>query len=781
MFDQTESGGVIYVAEGDKPSLVAVLARVMLFGLFLVFALMAAFLNVYGGNTLRSLTDQRVDYILRTQSDNIAQILWDFETDKVEIALKNIVEDPNIRAAQVIEKHDGNEKVFAQAGWGEITPDMPILSHPIVYSTGGSAGRSIGVLRIAMDYSSVQQQIMGILWSSALFFALSFLVLTVFSYNIIKRAIQPVSDLSASLVDADYFTHTIEKKDSPAREVSELFDTLIKMQSIMQGQTREIQSQKIILDTIIENLPLGMTAEDPKDGAPLVINSMYRRLFGIQGSLLDGRSLNRIHAPEDGAFLKKLNDEVVLKKGVVERRGYKARRAGGGFFIAHVVKAPVLDHDGNVSMIISMVADETEQHNAHKEVLAAKNAAEKANMAKSQFLANMSHELRTPMNSIMGLTHMMIEDGGQSEEHAEMLDTVRKSSQVLLHIVNDILDLSKIESGGVVLESVPFDLHDSVDLIVDTIQPLASAKSLTLNVINSDKDIKRLVIGDPTRFSRILTNLCSNAVKFTHKGEITVDISCAESVSDTIYFTCVVRDTGIGIPEGKIDYIFEKFSQADDSITRKYGGTGLGLAIAKQLAELMGGTISVQSIVGKGSAFTVRIPFRLARPNLSSAPEARTDKGSRKDKGSRSLKKPLGAIKVLVAEDHDMNRIMIGKLLQRMGIKDVTIAEDGALALAEFMHTPDYDLIIMDCHMPNMTGYEATGAIRRVEAERADGARVPIVAVTADAMVGTRERCLEAGMDAYVSKPVNAREFEAVLSEWFAVGEPVSSRPISHA
>ncbi|MCL4677421.1 MAG: response regulator [Alphaproteobacteria bacterium] len=780
MFDDTESSGTVYAAGGDKPSLVAVLARVMLFGLFLVFALMAAFLNVYGGNTLRSMTDQRVDYILRTQSDNIAQILWDFETEKVETALKNIVEDPNIFAAQVLEMNDGVEKVFAQVGWENTDQNTDILNQPIVYSSGGSEGRAIGVLQIALDYSTVQKQIVGILWSSALFFALSFAVLTVFSYNIIKRAIQPVSELSASLVDADYFTHTIEKRDSPAREVSELFDTLIKMQRIMQEQTREIHSQKVILDTIVENLPLGMTAEDPKDGAPLVINSMYRRLFGIQGGLLDGRSLSRIHAPEDGVFLSKLNDEVVLKKAVVERRGYKARRAGGGFFIAHVVKAPVLDQDGNVTMIISMVADETEQHNAHKEVLAAKNAAEKANMAKSQFLANMSHELRTPMNSIMGLTHMMIEDGGQTEEHSEMLDTVRKSSQILLHIVNDILDLSKIESGGVVLESVPFDLHDSVALIVDTIRPLASAKSLTLNVINSDQDMKRIVMGDPTRFSRILTNLCGNAVKFTTKGEITVDISCSESVSDTIYFTCVVRDTGIGIPEDKIDYIFEKFSQADDTITRKYGGTGLGLAIAKQLVELMGGMISVQSIVGKGSAFTVRIPFRLARDHYNLSEQSREQSRGRRTQDRESIsRKPLDRVRVLVAEDHDMNQIMIGKLLRRLGVQDYTIVQDGALALAEFMHAPDYDLIIMDCHMPNMTGYEATGAIRRVERERGEGAHVPIVAVTADAMVGTRERCLEAGMDAYVSKPVNAREFEAVLAQWFAVGEPASSRPVS--
>lgn len=781
MFDEGDVE-TVYVQGGEKPSLVAVLARVMLFGLFLVFALMAAFLNVYGGNTLRQLTDQRIDYILRAQADNIAQILWDFETDKVETVLKNIVEDPNIQAAQVAEIQDGREKVFAEVGWTGVSKEMVVLEHQIVYSSGGGEGRLIGNLRIALDYRSVQQQILGILWSSAVFFALSFGILTIFSYNIIRRSIQPIAELSTSLVDADYFTHKIEKKDSPSREVNHLFDVLIKMQDIMQQQTREIQAQKLLLDTVIEDLPLGMTVESAEDNTPLVINSMYRRLFGIQGHMLDGRALSRIHVLEDGAFLYKLNDEVVARKGMIERRGYKARRPGGGYFVAHVIKTPILNEDGNVSMIITMVADETEQHNANREILAAKNTAEKANMAKSQFLANMSHELRTPMNSIMGLTKMMVEDGGHTAEHEEMLVTVRRSSQLLLNIVNDILDLSKIESGGVILESVPFDLHACASLVVDTIRPLASAKSLTLNVTNSDEGMRRVVMGDPTRFSRILTNLCANAVKFTQQGQVTVDISCMEGVSDTLYFTCVVSDTGIGIPEDKIDYIFEKFSQADDSITRKYGGTGLGLAIARQLVELMGGTINAQSIVGKGSAFTVRIPFRLSKQDYYEAPPADHSavRGARYREGEQDGRKPVEKIKVLVAEDHDMNRIMISKLLKRLGVEDFTIAEDGARALAEFMHTPDYDLVVMDCHMPNMNGYEATAAIRRVERERSDS-RIPIIAITADAMVGTRERCLEAGMDEYVSKPVDAKVFESVLSRWFFLKEGQASAPVTGA
>lgn len=770
-----------YSDPASSRSLAVIMTRLILFGLFIVFVLMATFLNIFMGNEIRFMAKDRANYILRSQADNIANQLWDFESDKVIAVLKNIVEDGNIKAAVVIEEKESGNDVFAEHNWDQVLKGDTILERDIVF-TGTSEPKKLGVLKLALDFHLLQEKITRILWTCAGFFLVSFIILSVFSYNIVRRVSQPLTSLSNSLVDADYFTHRIEPPEiSSAREIDELFDALIKMQRIMQEQTHDIESQKILLDTVVENLPLGMTAELPDERGVIVINSMYRRLFGIKGDCLDGRPLSQVHNSDDLSELTIMNTEVTRGHCVSERRGLKARKPGGGEFIAHVIKAPVIDKDGHLSMIITLVADETEQYNAHRQILEAKKAAEKANRAKSEFLATMSHELRTPMNSIIGLTDIMLQDEEATPENHEMLVTVRSASSLLLKIVNDILDISKIESGNIVLTSEPFDLQKTVGMIVETTRPLATIKSLNFEFVTESKLPNLAVMGDPTRFSHILTNLLGNAVKFTNKGKVSLRVSYEQEGSDIVYFTCVVSDTGVGIPEDKIDHIFEKFAQADDSITRKFGGTGLGLAIAKQLVELMGGSISVQSVVGKGSAFTVRVPFKLLSENLiasnghgeKTSSKDRPVEADAKDNIKTSMlvgpgKKEIRGIKVLVAEDQKMNQVVIKKVLGKLGISSFKIADDGALALAAYMQEPDYDLVLMDCHMPVMNGYESAAAIRLFEANGRTG-HVPIVAITADAMDGTREKCFQSGMDGYISKPIHMEEFEEILSQWFKV------------
>lgn len=744
-----------------KPSLVGVLTRTLFLGSLFAFILMGVFLNIYGSYILQTITNERLNYILTTQANNSAQLLWDFETEKLETTLRNIVEDRNISAAKVTEMLGDQESPVAEFNWPEDKEYSRVLAQEIVYATEGNAPRKLGVLRIALDYQSVETQIRNILWVTGGMLGVVFIVLGITIYFVLRRAINPITALSDSLVKADYFSHTIKRPHSSTKEINDLFDALITMQHIMQRQTSEIKEQKVMLDTIFEKMPLGVYVEDMQSAGNLVVvNGMFKMEFGLYNSSCTDTTIDRLLGEKDAEFLGSMNKICVQERRVVIEKEHVTGTHMP--FVAHILKAPILDEKGNVSLIITMIEDVTDQVEARTDLIIAKEAAERANQAKSEFLANMSHELRTPMNSIMGLTGIVIEDGGHSAEHEEMLTTVMRSSGILLNIVNDILDLSKIEAGGIRLENIEFDLQDTLGAVFDTLRPLASSKSLVFSVSHTG-ELAHMVQGDPTRISRILTNLGSNAIKFTPKGAVRIDVTYEYVSPQIMNLICVVSDTGIGIPQDKLEHVFDKFSQADDSISRKFGGTGLGLAITKQLVTLMRGEISVQSQVGEGSVFRVKIPIRI----LQDFTRAETKNETRKTVSQDSERMEIKKAKVLIAEDQKMNQMLIVKILQRLGVTDYKIAEDGALAVEAFLNDAPYDLVIMDCHMPNMTGYEASRSIRHYERENPQLKPAPIIAMTADAMVGTREKCLEAGMDDYISKPVNAKLFAQMLERWF--------------
>ncbi|TNE32593.1 MAG: response regulator [Alphaproteobacteria bacterium] len=396
--------------------------------------------------------------------------------------------------------------------------------------------------------------------------------------------------------------------------------------------------------------------------------------------------------------------------------------------------------------------------------------AEKANQAKSEFLASMSHELRTPLNSIMGLTQMLVEDPSLKEDERNMAGTAHKSANNLLEIVNDILDISKIEAGNIVLEKTGFDFKNLVATVMEAMMPIASSKGISLNYSFVKDDIPYL-FGDALRVSRVLTNLVGNAVKYTDQGQVDVTINMhplsgngketdkKESPGVEIY--CEVKDTGIGIAKENLALIFDKFTQADASISRKYGGTGLGLAITKELVELMGGRIGVDSKIGKGSVFWIKIPFPTAEKEESD--QQKQQRRARRKKNGKS-RIPIEKAHVLVAEDHLLNQDLLKRLLPRMGFGAFDMVENGQQAIDRFAEEA-YDLILMDCHMPEKNGYEATAEIRKQEGKKKKP--VPIIALTADAMKGTREKCLEAGMNDYLSKPIDKDELRDVLEEWF--------------
>ena len=384
------------------------------------------------------------------------------------------------------------------------------------------------------------------------------------------------------------------------------------------------------------------------------------------------------------------------------------------------------------------------------QVLRAQRAARQArqaNGAKSEFLANMSHEIRTPMNGILGMLDVVL-DGPISEKQRGDLRIARDSSAALLAILRDVLDVSKIEAGHMTIFEAPFDPGACIAAVARLFEGVAREKGLTLEVNSSD--VPRWIVGDEIRLRQVVTNLVSNALKFTDQGSVRVEMRAEARSSEAMTLQITVRDTGIGIPLDQQKHLFRKFTQIDSSTRRRYGGAGLGLSIAKSLVDLMQGTITFSSVAGQGSWFRVDAPFRAPSPDEWRTPEAALQETSQ-DRRSPA--------RILVAEDNRINQLVISKSLENLGYA-VDIAENGQIAV-ERCRTTTYAAILMDCQMPVMDGYEATAAIRK---SGLSNSSAPIIAVTAHAMRGDEDRCRAAGMTSYITKPVSKAELVRALS-----------------
>ena len=413
---------------------------------------------------------------------------------------------------------------------------------------------------------------------------------------------------------------------------------------------------------------------------------------------------------------------------------------------------PIFNRYGQLIAVVEVLRDITESKNSEQALIEARNAAEAATRAKSDFLATMSHEIRTPMNGVLGMVQLLGETE-LSKEQRDYADTIDMSGKALLTIINDILDFSKTESGKLELEVTDLDIQQTVRDVYQLMVTSANEKSVDL-LVNFSPDCPHFVMGDAGRIRQILLNLVGNALKFTDSGFVEIFVGCSERLEDQVVLAFDIKDSGIGISTKAQEKLFQSFSQADASTTRKYGGTGLGLAVCKNLVTQMNGSIRVESQAGVGSTFSFTLQLPLSTKD-------RSDLGSEAE-SQVSLSPTTISLEttILLAEDNCINEKVAVTMLEKLGLQ-VDVAHNGKEAI-EKSENNSYDLILMDCNMPEMDGFQATQEIRK----RETGSRIPIIALTANAMDEDREKCLAAGMDGFISKPFNKNVLVEIMEKW---------------
>jgi PAS domain S-box-containing protein len=512
---------------------------------------------------------------------------------------------------------------------------------------------------------------------------------------------------------------------------------------------KELRRSRRRYREIFENSILGLYQSVP-EGKYLSVNPAFARLFGYRSpeemlaSVTDIGSQLYLHPEDRVRAIKQITEEGYLEGFELEVQ----RRDGTKFWVSMNTRI-VQDEDG--MHFDGTVEDITKRKRAEDLLRAAKEVAEAATKSKSDFLANMSHEIRTPMNAVIGMTCLLL-DEDLTEKQKEYLKIIRSSGEALLDIINDILDISKIEGGMMEIEQQPFSLHRCIEESISLGAENAAKKGLEMKY-QIDQNIPEAFLGDHARLRQVLVNLIGNAVKFTERGSISISVSGRKTDYGYHEIHFAVKDTGVGIADDKLDRLFQLFSQVDASTARRYGGTGLGLAISKKLVEMMNGRIWVESRPEIGSTFHFTIKAHEAQPKAISL-----DLEDRNASSTKALcnEDPDSSLSILLAEDNPINRKVALLMLAKLGLK-ADVASNGHEVL-QALESHNYDVILMDLQMPEMDGLETTKEIRK---RMPDGPR--IIAMTAAAFKSDREMCIEAGMDDYIRKPVRIDELAEAL------------------
>jgi PAS domain S-box-containing protein len=524
-----------------------------------------------------------------------------------------------------------------------------------------------------------------------------------------------------------------------SRQVAELN---LRLRQEAAARTRDATRLAALLENASEAILMGL-----QDGTVTTFNGAAERMFGYAAEEVIGASALKLFG-EGVEELHALIQQRLVETddiSIVEATELTALRKDGQSFPVEYSLSR-LNFEGE-EHVIAFLRDLSAHKSAKAALTAAKEEAEAANRSKSEFLAAMSHEIRTPMNGVLGMVAAM-EGTPLCDEQRRMLSIINDSGQILLTLLSDILDLSKIEAGRMVFESTPFNPAASVQAVAGLYGETAASKGLDY-VIEIDDGARGWFVGDPTRYRQVLQNLVANALKFTQAGAVKIRMRAQAGADGGVMLRTEVSDTGVGITPQDRAKLFQKFSQADASTTRRYGGTGLGLAISRQLVEALGGQIGVESEPGVGSSFWFALPLRRAE-----APQPV------EDLAPASLDVGSSTVRILAAEDNETNQLVLKALLSNADA-EVVFADNGAEALS-LARENDFDLVLMDVQMPVMDGMTASRAIRALRGPRS---AVPIVAVTADAMPEQVALCLAAGMDAHISKPLRPEALFSVIDE----------------
>jgi PAS domain S-box-containing protein len=626
-------------------------------------------------------------------------------------------------------------------------------SHPFQYS-----GIDWGWIHIGLSLTKFNADIEALYFRTGLIALLCLVVGVAFAIFFARKLTKPISVLAGTtnLVALGDLTARADIRTGDELEsLAQSFNDMTERLGITQG---EIIAAREYTDNIIRYMNDTMIVVSP-EGIIERVNAATCSLLNYNEEELVGSPIRKVLV-STGIEIDK---ETVIPDvtGIISlghvNNAETLYKAKSGRQIPVLFSASVIHSIGNtVQGIVCVALDITERKETEEALRTAKENAEGANRAKSQFLANMSHEIRTPMNGVLGLLDLLVETPLNNEQR-KMARMAQGSAEILLGVINNVLDFSKIEAGRLQLLMTDFTVRDLVREVIDMFWVRVQNKSITLGYEVDDR-VPELVTGDVVRLRQILINLIGNAVKFTDEGEVSLGLTLAEEQGENLVLLFEVRDTGSGIPLDKQQYIFGAFSQADATMARRYEGTGLGLAISKELVEAMNGKIGVRSEPGKGSLFWFTIHVKRAEsvPNSIAA-----------DDSPVSIRENLGndrLLRVLLAEDNPVNQDVGRMVLESLNC-EVDVVENGHEAVAA-VFSKEYDLVFMDCQMPEVDGIEATGIIRRREAENSTGGRITIVALTANAMEEDREYCLAAGMDDYIAKPFKPAQIQTIINRW---------------